>query len=180
MSIWFVRHPRETDLALFAGGELGPLARWRIEGHVNGCSSCRQAVSDFFEMRSKVMDLADLPQVDWEALTAGIHRRAARARREAQPAQVVWRPAWGAALALLLLVAAGAYLVQQNSAPVTVLDASAGAVELRLGQGQAFTLMSDAPEPTEVTWRVSADTASARYLDGETGQITINHVYVAQ
>jgi hypothetical protein len=180
MSIWFLRHPRETDLALFAGGELGPLARWRIEGHVGGCSSCRQAVSEFFEMRSKVMDLGDLPHVDWEALAVGIQQRTARERRQAQRTPAAWRPAWGPALALLLLVAAGAYLVQQNSAPVTVLDASAGAVELRLGQGQAFTLMSDAPEPTEVSWRVSADGASARYVDGETGQITINHVYVAQ
>ena len=179
MSIWFVRHPREADLALFAGGELGPVARWRIEGHVTGCSGCRHAVAEFFEMRSKVMDLGDVPHVDWDALAAGIHRRVARERQARRPV-AMWRPAWGMALALLLLVATGAYVAQRNAVPGTVLDASAGALELRLGEGQAFTLMNDAQEPTQVTWRVSADTASARYLDGETGQITINNVYVAQ
>ena len=39
MSAFFLQHPKETDLALFAGGELGPFARWRIERHIETCAS---------------------------------------------------------------------------------------------------------------------------------------------
>jgi anti-sigma factor RsiW len=179
MSFWFVRHPGENDLALFAGGELGLLARWRVEGHLSSCPACRHLVAEFFEMRSKVMDLADLPHINWDALATGIHREAAR-QRESAPRVPRWRPAWGAALAVLALVVAGAYVIQWNATPDAILDASAGAVELRLGPEQVFTLVNTAGESAQVMWRVSADTASARYVDQETGQITINHVYVAQ
>jgi anti-sigma factor RsiW len=176
MSIWFVRHPAEHDLALFAGGELGPVARWRIEGHLGGCPACRQVVADFFEMRSRVMDLAEAPHLNWEALSNRIQQRAALERAEAPPA-MVWRPAWSAAVALLLMVAAGLYVVQQNAGQRPVLDASANAVEWRLGTEQSFTLVNTTQAPDQVMWRVSSEGASARYLDQETGQITINHVY---
>ena len=51
MSLLFVGHPKETDLALFAGGELGPIARWRIERHLHGCDWCRDTVADFFHLQ---------------------------------------------------------------------------------------------------------------------------------
>ena len=176
MKLW-LRHPREADLALFAGGELGPVARWRIEGHVNGCDDCRQAVCEFFELRSKVMDLAEMPQLDWAELAAGIHRRVEQTRIEPR-VRPVWRPAWSAALALLALVAAGAYVSQLRMAGGgTVLDASAGGVELRVGSGKVLTLMNGAQQGTQGNWRVSADAVSVRYLDKETGNITVSNVY---
>ena len=171
------RHPRETDLALFAGGELGPLARWRIEGHLNGCDDCRQAVSDFFELRSRVMDLGELPQLDWTGMAARIHRRVEIEREKRSPF-FLWRPAWSAALALLVLLAAGVYVSRQSvSAAGPVLDASAYRVELRVGDDQVLTLVNAAENETEVHWRVSANAASARYLDQQTGNITVNNVY---
>ena len=178
MTVWFFRHPSEGKLALFAGGELGPLARWRIEGHLNGCSRCRQAVHEFFELRSRVIDLAELPHVDWAGLAAGIHRRRAAGEREKARPAPLWRPAWGAALALLVLMAVGVYVSRRQATPAgAVLDASAGAVELRVGSGQVLTLMNAAQAETQVHWRVSADAVSARYLDRETGNITVNNVY---
>lgn len=177
MSAWFLRHPGEGALALFAGGELGPVARWRIEGHLNGCDRCRQAVGEFFELRSRAMDLAELPHLDWGAVAAGIHRRLDSRREKPGPA-LVWRPAWSAALALLLLVAAGVYVSQRPPTPAgAVLDASAGSVEVRLGSRQVLTLVNTAQQETQVNWRVSADAVSARYLDRETGNITVNNVY---
>src|SRR5262249_43648154 len=61
----FIGHPKEENLALFAGGELGPLARWRIEQHLEKCSSCQDVVADFFHLHSSVTELAELPQIDW-------------------------------------------------------------------------------------------------------------------
>jgi predicted anti-sigma-YlaC factor YlaD len=182
MSTFFLRHPAETDLALFAGGELGPVARWRIEGHLGGCARCRQAVSEFFELRSQVMNLAELPPLDWAGLAAGIQRRL-ESRRQRPWAPVVWRPAWGAALALFALVVAGTYLSYRYRAPglaqagVVSLGATADSVELRVGDHQVLTLLNLPQKETQVNRRVSADAVSARYLDADTGNITINNVY---
>ena len=177
MSALFLRHPGEKDLALFAGGELGPVSRWRIEGHLNGCAQCRQAVSEYFETRSKVMDLAETPAVDWDEMTRGIHLRLVRERAEPRPA-ALWRPAWGAALALLILTIAGLSVNRLLQPPKNAvwLDASAGAVELRVGGQQVLTLVNAAKEETPVNWRVSADAVSARYFDADTGNITVNNV----
>lgn len=170
-------HPRETDLALFAGGELGPVARWRIEGHLNSCDHCRQAVGEFFELRSSVMDLGELPPLDWNALASRIHQRVELAQ-PSERAVPAWRHAWATALAILLLIGAGVYLRQYRvSAATAVLDASAGSVELRLGSGKVLTMVNTARQQTDVQWRVGADAVSARYLDKDTGNITVNHVY---
>jgi hypothetical protein len=72
MSLLFIGHPKETDLALFAGGELGPLARWRIERHLQQCNGCQDAVADFFHLQSEVSALAETPAVDWKALAHNI------------------------------------------------------------------------------------------------------------
>ncbi len=176
MSALFRRHPSEADLALFAGGELGPVARWRIESHLHGCAACRDLVGEFFELRSQVMDLGELPPMDWQALSGRIHR-AVEAGRERPRALPMWRPAWSAALAMLALAAAGIYVWQQPAAPAAVLDASAGGVEVRFGDQQALTLVNAAQPETQVQWQLTADTASARYVDPQTGQITVNNVY---
>jgi len=170
MSIWFLRHPGEPDLALFAGGESGPITRWRIEAHLDGCDRCRLAVGEFFELRSQVMNLAELPHVEWNTLAAGIHRRAQVERPQPWPAWR-WRPAYSAVMAVLLLAAAGLYVSTQPAG--AVLDASAGGVELRLASGQVLTFANTAQQQTQV----SAGAISARYLDGETGNVTVNRVY---
>ena len=72
MSLLFIGHPSEADLALFAGGELGPLARWRIEKHLTDCDGCRETVSDFFHLQSEISELSDLPSLDWSALASRI------------------------------------------------------------------------------------------------------------
>ena len=72
MSLLFIGHPSEADLALFAGGELGPLARWRIENHLTGCDRCRETVSDFFHLQGEISELNDLPSLDWSALAGRI------------------------------------------------------------------------------------------------------------
>lgn len=176
MTALFARHPGEADLALFAGGELGPVSRWRIESHLSGCTQCRQAVSEFFELRSGVMDLAELPALDWSGMAARIERRVEQ-ERAAPRRMALWRPAWGAAVALAALVVAGAYVARQAGPSPVSMDASALAVSLRMGNNQVLTLESPAQSGAQVTWRVSADAVSARYVDPDTGNITVNNVY---
>ena len=80
MSLFYVGHPRETDLALFAGGELGPLSRWRIEKHLQTCESCRAAVADFFHLQGDLEELSELPSpVDWEGMSLRIRKAVAAA-----------------------------------------------------------------------------------------------------
>jgi hypothetical protein len=178
MTVLFWRHPSEGDLALFAGGELGPVARWRLEGHLNRCASCRQAVSEFFELRSHLMDLADLPHLDWTAFGERIRRGVERAREERRPAPL-WRPAWGAAVAVLLLAAAGGYVTRQKLAapPGPILGASAAGVELRVSPEQILTLVHAAEPAVPVQRLVAADAVSARSVDQETGYVTVTSVY---
>ena len=176
MKMLFLRHPGESQLALFAGGELGPLGRWRIEGHLNGCAACRQTVSEFFEVRSQVMDLGDLPHVDWAAFGERIRRNVERARQEPRPAPV-WRPAWGAAVAFAVLLVAGVYVARHELTPLgPVLGASAGGVELRVGSEQVLTLVH-AADGAPVQRLVVSGAVSARSVDQETGNITVTNVY---
>jgi hypothetical protein len=39
-----MRHPAETQLALFAGGDLGRWERWRASRHVSRCAACAEEV----------------------------------------------------------------------------------------------------------------------------------------
>ncbi len=106
MSAFFISHPRESYLALFAGGELGPLSRWRIERHLEGCDHCRDAVSDFFRLHSELNELTDTPDVDWGALKLAIHNdvTTARAQGHTAPARLGW--AWQFGLVAASLVCA--------------------------------------------------------------------------
>ena len=80
MSLFYLGHPKETDLALFAGGELGPLARWRIERHLQSCEACQTDVADFFHLQSDLEELGELPSsVDWDAMALRIREAVAEA-----------------------------------------------------------------------------------------------------
>lgn len=98
MSAFFLGHPKETDLALFAGGESGPFARWRIERHVESCPQCQEIAADFFRLPDQLNELAELPSVDWKqlamAIESGVRGDAATAgpgRRSKFLAPVVWQ-----------------------------------------------------------------------------------------
>ena len=75
MSVFFLQHPKETDLALFAGGESGPFARWRIERHVERCPRCQAIAADFVRLPVQLNELADLPDVDWKQMAMAIESR---------------------------------------------------------------------------------------------------------
>ena len=118
----FAAHPTEQDLALFAGGELGPLSRWRIERHLESCGACKTEAAEYFHLSDKLSVLAEVPDVDWDALAHNIRVAASHAAPEPRPAATRW--IWGAsaafasALCVLLVVQ-----VTQKEQPTSSLDA---------------------------------------------------------
>ena len=121
MSLFYVGHPRETDLALFAGGELGPLSRWRIEKHLQSCEPCRTAVADFFHLQGDLEELNELPlSVDWAGMSLRIRKAVAEAG-ETQSEPVRGRffpkpPAWQLGLATAAVIC-GFIVVRQFPLP---------------------------------------------------------------
>ena len=147
MSAFFLKHPSEEDMALFAGGELGPLARWRIERHLETCSACKAAVTDFFHLREEISPLAELPDVDWNALAESIERRVAN---DAEPVMETtpepgWSPrGWQLGLAAACLAAmVGFALRSPETAPVE-MDLAA-VVDEAAPESVAEPVMDSAP-----------------------------------
>src|SRR5581483_12127487 len=65
-----MKHPGEATLALYAGQDLGPLARWRTRRHLARCARCREEVAEFSALRLEAADLAELPGISWNRLAA--------------------------------------------------------------------------------------------------------------
>jgi|GEM_PF-2474621 len=118
MSAFFIGHPKETDLALFAGGELGPLSRWRIERHIEGCAECEALVAEYFHLSEELQPLAEVPDLNWDAMARGIERRlAAEEPAEAVRGRVP-AMAWAAGLAAAAVISGVVVMRQQpSSAP---------------------------------------------------------------
>ena len=119
MSAFFLQHPKETDLALFAGGESGPFARWRIERHVESCRQCQEVAADFFRLPDQLNELAELPSVDWKQMARAIEsgvRADAAAGRQADRAGLLPPLVWQAGLVAATAVV-GVIVFQQVNQP---------------------------------------------------------------
>jgi hypothetical protein len=204
------RHVMETDLALYASGDLpfwrGALVRF----HVRRCDECRMFVdalrADRQELRRAAEDMpseisADL---DWDRLAAemtanirvGLAAGECVTLRERKAVSISWRPA--AIVAGLIVLMAGAWWLnmprsdsetigralrdmatgrrapQEERGPVVA--ASSSGVEL-LENGGRMGIEQRGLEP--VMFSVSTQgSASARYVDQDTGQVTITATYV--
>lgn len=145
MSFWFIGHPSEQDLALFAGGELGPLSRWRIERHLETCAACERSVADFFHLRDELSPLGELPSVDWSRMAREIEARvAAEAPLSEKPTR-----SWGPQVALAAACAAAIVAVAVRS-PVAKLAAP---------QLETAAQLASAPE-AELLEQVEADSVA--------------------
>ncbi len=188
-------HPRETSLALYAGGELGLLARWRVGWHVAGCPECRRAVEQFQLARERLQSaLSDLPEsVRWDRLaaetTANIHVGLAAGACVGPLAARVTRPRWHRAVILapvvvplIVLLVIGLWFARPRPRASqslwvdgTVIEGTSEGIELKQGDRM---LNLRHPDASDVTYAVNAQgTVRARYFDGETGQVTIHNVY---
>jgi hypothetical protein len=186
-----MKHPSESQLALYAGGDLDILKRWRIRRHMGGCRDCQSEVSAFrtsaAALQSKRSELPD--GVRWDRLasemTANIHV-GLEAGECVGPAPIVrdrlgWRAvAVMASMTGVLLVAwVWNPAARRNShaleRPRIELRSTAAGIELN-DNGSALTLMHARGQQKPII--VSAPgTLRARFVDPDSGQITINNVY---
>ncbi len=186
-----MKHPDVKSLALYAGGETGVFGRWRAAAHLASCQECRREVEAFRRTRAVLRAAAaDLPPgSDWAEMEAEMKAniRLGLAAGEivngpiAAPQRLGWRAAAGVAMATLMVVA-GWFLnvprpgrLAEVRAQGVVLEATQAGLEVR-ENGRALTMLQ--PASTPVTYSVSAaGSLRARYVDGDTGQVTITNVY---
>ncbi len=197
-----MNHTTAEDLALYAGSDTSLWARLRVGRHVRSCSDCRREVELVRTGQDSLIAMREsLPaEVDWESLApvlkANIHVGLAAAECIANVGtreQPHWSPgriAWGSAAAAIFLV--GGWMIQRSpvglapvavatvSAPAripgeTILKATAGALEMER-DGRAM-MLTYAGSPTVSSVTVASHALNARYVDDETGQVTIHHVY---
>ncbi len=192
-------HPRLGQLALLAGGECGLAERLRLGWHVRSCAACARQVEGFRSDRAALRAGVDvLPEdLDWPALEAEMRanirlglaagalvdqpKTALREVRADGYAGTGWRLAVvlgsmafvGFAGWMLRAPQAGLPLAPPESAQV-VLDARPDGLALRK-QDSAITLIAPSRQPvaTTVSWDGGG---SARFVDSDTGQVTIYDV----
>jgi hypothetical protein len=189
-------HPNQATLALHAGGDLGLWARWNTQRHLSKCDLCRDEVAAFAGVREILPDLAEIPEVPWNRLAAEMRANirlglaageCVRAVGDVSRADAHLRlsPLFtGARVAvafasIVVMVVTG--LMLTHPSPVAgkegpLVQATENGIQIRAG-GQAFRLMNVGAKA--VTYSASADgSMGARYVDPETGYVTINNVYV--
>jgi hypothetical protein len=183
-----MRHPSEFILALFAGGDLRGFNRWRIARHLDRCGCCRAEVDRYEQIRDELVGLAELPQLNWDQVAAEMKAniRLGVVAGECVRAEAAPRPriAMGlkplvAAGCVAVLMVAGVFLQHPKPrlrAQGTVLEAVQDGIAVRTGD-QMLTLVNTGSGT--VTYTAGAQgSMRARYVDSETGQVTIHHVYV--
>lgn len=184
-------HPDENGLALLAGGETGRIHRFFLERHLRNCENCQDKVAAFHDLRGQLAEV-ELPDVNWNFLAAEMRaniRLGLEAGACVRTANVSksWSPRLTVAFAsLLLLVGASVLLtdarlrhpvnVAETATPV--LQPTGSGIELRNGS-DSFSFLDHKGTRTDQT--VSAQgVIQARYVNGDTGSVTINNVYLQQ
>lgn len=181
-----MNHPREHDLALFAGGETNRIRRFLLDRHVSHCSDCQQKVAEFQDLRD---DLAgtEFPDVNWNFLAADMRANirlgleAGACVRHTLPGRR-WnlRPAIAVACVFLLAVAGELLRDARPHRPATAdasptVESTNSGIELRTGANNSLTLLNRNGGAASQTVNARGD-ISARYIDSETGSVTINDV----
>jgi hypothetical protein len=185
-----MKHPDRATLALHAGGDLGPIARWRTGRHLAECGDCRDEVAAFRGIRSILPELAETPEISWNrlaaemkanirlGLAAGECVRTGQTPLRETPLFTRARAVVAFASVVVLLVTG---LVLEHPAPIApkydgvVVQTTADGIQVR-GGGQALRLLHSGAQ--NVLYSVGAQgSMRARYVDPETGYVTINNVY---
>jgi hypothetical protein len=192
------RHPSMRRLALLAGGELSWWERFQANRHVHSCGRCSAELAAFAESRERLRAGAEeLPaDLNWDRLAAemkaNIHlgleageiaagRMPAARMAGEDPAESFgsfFKPMAALASAAVFLYGAAWVLSGRRAkepAGQVLLTTSGDGVSYQ-GHGAGLTLIHEGSRP--VAWEVGLRSGlRAQYVDEDTGQVTINHVY---
>jgi hypothetical protein len=188
-----MKHPSEAALALHAGDDLSAWARWRVNRHLNRCERCRDEVAAFHALREIVPDLSETPELGWGRLAAEMKANirlglaAGECVRNGDTPSTAPVSIFSTARAVVALASVVALMVTglmlEHPAPHSqmarqqgiVLQSTADGIQVRDG-ARALRLMNR--DAQDVTYTVGAQgSMRARYVDPETGYVTINNVY---
>ncbi len=197
-------HPGLGTLALYSSGDLPWANRWRLRYHVVRCVDCEQQVARFrsakdeLRREAKAQTLTGFEAIaDWSRLeremlgNIGVGVAAARCVDNVRRGRVLL--ARGALIAGLVALFVGGWvthipkeqtdhlaaslrrLVGLEGLPITgtILRATADGVAVR-AQGATLTIMHP---PSAVISLSGSSAVSARYVDEQTGEVTITKVY---
>lgn len=189
-------HPSSQTLALYASGDLRRLEAWPVGRHIRGCELCRREVEAFRSSGAALKRSAEEQVLDrtssvahWKRLeremSGNIAVGVAAARcveRIGGKSIALWRSGLAAiALTAVFVVAWLVHapkrqpLVAKN--PVahtgTVVETTPGGIAVR-SQGSSLTILHPA---SAVVSLGRGPGVSARYIDEETGEVTITNVY---
>jgi len=182
-------HPAETELALYAGGDLPWFRQWRTGRHVHRCSWCQQSAAEYSELRAMPATVSGL---NWNPMASEMKAniRLGLAAGECVGGRLAPRNVVSGSRLILAggllsaLVAVGAWISRPNLHPVatsritsgTVLEASESGIQVR-GTRQTLRIMNPATT-RNVVYTVGAQSElQARSLDPATGNVAIVHVY---
>lgn len=182
-----MKHPGDNDLALLAGEDAGPIKRFVVERHMRTCADCRARIAGFRELRSELAD-QDLPDLNWNFLAADMRaniRLGLEAGACVRTTQIFkrWKPGLAVAFASVLLLAVSSFFLRDirprpglENVVAPVLESTRSGVELRTGKN-SLTLLNHHGSTANQTVSAEGD-VGARYIDGESGSVTINNVYL--
>lgn len=201
------RHVSESELALYATGDLRLGGRLMARLHMTQCPRCRARVQLYLSDRKQVRDAAGrMPEgVNWNRLAAemtanirvGLAAGECVAPRTQKAAFKGWRPA-AAVTGLAVLLATGWWLnmpraeTQALGRVARVLMRGHGGIALEeqgptveataagielRENGGSMGMSQGSAQPVAVSLSVQGS-ARAHYVDAETGQVTITSVYV--
>ena len=182
-------HPPETSLALFASGDAGPIEQWRMQRHVEACAECRETVAKYSALRSEIAEAGAPEDVSWNKLAAEMR---ANIRLGLEAGECVNPPArpvrfFGArtlaacgSLAVLLIAALwlerpAPRVAQKQDPDQIVLESTSSGIQVTEG-GQTLGLLHGRARSVDTF--ASGVAMRARYVDADTGNVTINNVYV--
>jgi anti-sigma factor RsiW len=185
-----MKHPNQATLALHAGGDLGPFRRWLTARHLARCAACREEVAGYDEMRELLPELAELPDISWSRMAAEIKaniRLGLEAGECVRATEVPLRQAsmsgWRAAVAFAsVVILVGGCLVLERPAPMvahaaeTSVESTQNGIQFQDGNERMLGLMNGGARKAVYTFDAQGS-MGARYIDPETGSVTINTVY---
>lgn len=183
-------HPTQAKLALFAGGDLGPFDRRRVTRHLNQCPECRRNAADFSDLRSEVSGLNDVPDISWKRLAAEMKANIRLGVEAGECVAALSGPrriyglrgliACGSLAALLLasvlLQGPPPHVPVASQSNQAIGEVSGNGIQVKAG-GKSFGLTHG--RAIDVNYSASAQGIMRdRYVDADSGQVTINDVYV--
>ena len=198
------RHPAPEILALLSRGDLSPITRLRVNWHVAHCSPCKEQVSHFRGAREELKReaasetltafeaIANWHQLEREMLGNIVVGVSAARCIDNVGRKNTWLPRLAVVVGLVALFAAGWIThipgeqsrhltsslsrmigLEKTPVPSNYVRATSSGIAVR-SQGVTLTILHP---PSAVISLSGNSSVEARYVDEDTGQLTITNVY---